>query len=109
MLITSTNGVNSYDSVSAHYDSSKAACNMLVRVAAEQLMINDKIWVNGLAPGWINTEMNATLPDDLRQSESAKIWMGRWAEPDEMATCAMQLLTMPYLIGQVVMVDGGYR
>jgi NAD(P)-dependent dehydrogenase (short-subunit alcohol dehydrogenase family) len=49
---------------------------MLVRVAAEQLMVNDKIWVNGSAPGWINPEMNATLPADLRECESAKIWMG---------------------------------
>jgi hypothetical protein len=26
-----------------------------------------------------------------------------------MARCALHLLTMPYLMGQVVMADGGYR
>lgn len=109
VVITSTNGVNSFDPISAHYDASKAAGNMLVRVAGEHLAKVDKICVNGLAPGWVNTDMNATLPQDLREKETPKIWLGRWAEPHEMAVCVMQMLTMPYLMGQVIMVDGGYR
>ncbi|NBT65245.1 MAG: SDR family oxidoreductase [Betaproteobacteria bacterium] len=108
LLVTSTNGINSQDPVSAHYDSSKAAANMLVRTAAEHLS-SMQICVNALAPGWINTELNATLPPDVREKESAKIWMRRWAEPEEMARCAAHLLTMPYLMGQVIMADGGYR
>lgn len=108
LLVTSTNGINSQDPVSAHYDSSKAAANMLVRTAAEHLS-ELKICVNALAPGWINTDLNATLPPDVREKESSKIWMRRWAEPEEMARCALHLLTMPYLMGQVVMADGGYR
>ncbi|HEX4917984.1 MAG TPA: SDR family oxidoreductase [Limnobacter sp.] len=108
VLVTSTNGINSWDPVSAHYDASKAANNLFVRVAAEKLS-EDQICINGLAPGWINTDLNATLPPDVREKESAKIWMKRWAEPDEMAQCALHMLTMPYLMGQVVMADGGYR
>ncbi len=108
LLITSTNGINSNDPVSAHYDSSKAAANMLVKNAAE-FLAPDGIVVNGLAPGWINTDLNATLPPDVREKESAKIWMRRWAEPDEMATVALHILTMPYFMGQVLMADGGYR
>lgn len=108
LLITSTNGINSNDPVSAHYDSSKAAANMLVKNAAE-FLAPDGIVVNGLAPGWINTDLNATLPPDVREKESAKIWMRRWAEPDEMASVALHILTMPYFMGQVLMADGGYR
>ena len=108
LLITSTNGINSQDPVSAHYDSSKAAANMLVRTAAEHLS-ELQVCVNALAPGWIDTDLNATLPPDVREKESAKIWMRRWARPEEMAACAAHLLTMPYLMGQVVMADGGYR
>jgi NAD(P)-dependent dehydrogenase (short-subunit alcohol dehydrogenase family) len=108
LLVTSTNGINSQDPVSAHYDSSKAAANMLVRTAAEHLS-EMQICVNALAPGWINTDLNATLPPDVREKESAKIWMRRWAEPEEMARCAAHLLAMPYLMGQVIMADGGYR
>lgn len=108
VLITSTNGVNSQDPVSAHYDSSKAAANMLVRTAAEHLS-EHRICVNALAPGWIDTDLNATLPPDVREKESAKIWMRRWARPEEMARCAAHILAMPYFMGQVLMADGGYR
>lgn len=108
VLITSTNGINSQDPVSAHYDSSKAAANMLVRTAAEHLS-EHQICVNALAPGWIDTDLNNTLPPDVREKETAKIWMRRWAKPAEMAQCAAHILTMPYFMGQVIMADGGYR
>ena len=108
VLITSTNGINSQDPVSAHYDSSKAAGNMLVRTAAEHLS-EHQICVNALAPGWIETALNNTLPPDVREKETAKIWMRRWAKPEEMAACAAHILTMPYYMGQVLMADGGYR
>lgn len=108
LLITSTNGINSQDPVSAHYDSSKAAGNMLVRTAAERLS-EHQICVNALAPGWIATALNDSLPPDVREKETAKIWMRRWARPEEMAACAAHILAMPYYMGQVLMADGGYR
>lgn len=108
VLVTSSNGVNAYDPVSAHYDSSKAGANLLVRNAAEMLA-RVQICVNALAPGWIETALNDSLPDEVRANESAKIWMGRWGTPLEMGQCVAHLLTMPYLVGQIVMPDGGYR
>jgi len=108
VLVTSSNGVNAYDPVSAHYDASKAGANLLMRNAAEKLA-SLRICVNALAPGWIQTALNDTLPDDVRASESAKIWMGRWGTPHEMGQCVAHLLTLPYLVGQVLMPDGGYR
>ena len=50
-------------------------------------------------------------PDSQLQAFSLTLFTlyERWAEPDEMAQCALHLLTMPYLMGQVVMADGGYR
>jgi NAD(P)-dependent dehydrogenase (short-subunit alcohol dehydrogenase family) len=108
VLVTSSNGVNAYDPVSAHYDSSKAGANLLMRNAAQKLA-GLGICVNALAPGWIQTALNDTLPEDVRASESAKIWMGRWGSPHEMGQCVAHLLTIPYLVGQVLMPDGGYR
>ncbi len=108
VLVTSSNGVNAYDPVSAHYDASKAGANLLMRNAAEKLAPL-RICVNALAPGWIETALNDTLPDQVRASESAKIWMGRWGTPHEMGQCVAHLLTLPYLVGQVLMPDGGYR
>jgi NAD(P)-dependent dehydrogenase (short-subunit alcohol dehydrogenase family) len=108
VLVTSSNGVNAYDPVSAHYDSSKAGANLLVRNAAE-LLARRQVCVNALAPGWIETALNDTLPADVRTQENAKIWMGRWGTPHEMGQCVAHLLTMPYLVGQILMPDGGYR
>jgi len=108
VLVTSSNGVNAYDPVSAHYDASKAGANLLMRNAAEKLA-GMQICVNALAPGWIETALNDTLPDGVRASENAKIWMGRWGTPREMGQCVAHLLTVPYLVGQVLMPDGGYR
>jgi len=108
VLVTSSNGVNSYDPVSAHYDASKAGANLLMRNAAQQLA-GLQICVNALAPGWIDTAMNDTLPDDVRAHETAKLWMGRWGTAREMGQCVAHLLTVPYLVGQILMPDGGYR
>ena len=110
VLITSTNGINSYSQISAHYDASKAAQAMYMKIAAE-LYAGDGIRINGLAPGWINTEMNKTLPPRERKRETARIKMGRWAEPGEIAALAVYLLSdaSSYICGQNVMADGAYR
>jgi NAD(P)-dependent dehydrogenase (short-subunit alcohol dehydrogenase family) len=108
VLVTSSNGVNAYDPVSAHYDASKAGANLLMRNAAQKLAPMG-ICVNALAPGWIQTALNDTLPDDVRAGENAKIWMKRWGTPQEMGQCVAHLLTVPYLVGQILMPDGGYR
>lgn len=110
VLITSTNGVNSYSQISAHYDASKAAQIMYMTIAAE-LYAPASIRINGVAPGWINTSMNKTLPDDEREKETSKIWNGRWAEPEEIASVVSFLCgsESSYIIGQNIMVDGGYR
>jgi NAD(P)-dependent dehydrogenase (short-subunit alcohol dehydrogenase family) len=108
VLVTSSNGVNAYDPVSAHYDASKAGANLLMRNAAEKLA-SMRICVNALAPGWVETAMNDTLTPEMRAAETGKIWMGRWGTAQEMGQCVAHLLTLPYLVGQVLMPDGGYR
>ncbi len=109
-LITSTNGINSQSSISAHYDSSKAAQGMMMRILAEEYAPAG-IRINGVAPGWINTKMNDTLPPDERAKEMAKIWSGRFADPAEVATFVAFVASTggSYIYGQNLMIDGGYR
>jgi NAD(P)-dependent dehydrogenase (short-subunit alcohol dehydrogenase family) len=109
VLVTSTNGVDSYGIFSAAYDASKAATNNMVRNFGEDFHKEDHIVVNGLAPGWIDTELNNTLPPEEREKEMAKIWCQRFADTEEMAINAAALLTLPYYSGRVHMADGGYR
>ncbi len=110
VLITSTNGINSWAAYSMHYDSSKAAMAMqILGFASEYAKYG--IRVNGIAPGWINTGMNDSLPNGEYESECAKIWLGRFAEPSEVATVVVFLAGSgaSYITGQNIMVDGGYR
>lgn len=110
VLITSTNGINSWATYSMHYDSSKAAMAMQVLGFASEYA-KYGIRVNGVAPGWINTGMNDSLPDGEYESECAKIWLGHFAEPAEVATVVIFLAGSgaSYITGQNIMVDGGYR
>lgn len=110
VLITSTNGINSYSQISAHYDASKAAQALMMRIVAEEFA-SSGVRINGVAPGWINTKMNLTLPEDERQRETVRIRMGRWAEPREIAAPVVFLLSedSSYICGQNIMVDGCYR
>lgn len=109
-LITSTNGINSQSSISTHYDASKAAQGHMMRVVAEHYAPAG-IRINGIAPGWINTSMNDTLPEDERAKEMSRIWSGRFAEPAEVAAFVAFIAGTggSYIYGQNLMIDGGYR
>lgn len=109
-LITSTNGINSQSSISAHYDASKSAQGHMMRILAEHYAPAG-IRINGIAPGWIETKMNDTLPEDERAKEMARIWSGRFADPTEVATFVAFIAGSggSYIYGQNLMIDGGYR
>lgn len=110
VLITSTNGINSQSQISTHYDSSKAAQGHMMKIFAEHYAPAG-IRINAVAPGWIETSMNDTLPADERAHEMSKIWAGRFAEPHEIAAFVAFVCGSggSYAYGQNFMVDGGYR
>lgn len=43
------------------------------------------------------------------KNEMAKIWIGRMADPAEVAKFVIAVASNTYLIGQNLMIDGGYR
>ena len=70
------------------------------------------IRVNAVAPGWVETELTTALrEDETRFREiSARIPVGRWAQPDDVAG-AVAFLCLPdseYVNGHVLPVDGGW-
>jgi gluconate 5-dehydrogenase len=93
------------------YAVSKGAVKMLTRALAVELAPHN-IQVNGIAPGFFNTEMNAALVADREFSA----WVvrrtpaGRWGDPAEIAGAAVFLASpaADYVTGHVLYVDGGF-
>lgn len=111
-VITSTNGINSQAEYSVHYDSSKAALAHMVRTLSEEYAREHGIRLNGIAPGWINTGMNDTLPPGEYEKELAKIWLGSAPIPPAEVGKLVAFIAGSggaYITGQNFIIDGGYR
>jgi 3-oxoacyl-[acyl-carrier protein] reductase len=90
--VCSTSGYNNFAPTSADYDSSKVGLISLTKNLAKELA--PTIRVNGVAPGWIDTDMNKELPQDLIDDEMKKVLMGRIAKPEEVVRQYFSLLPM---------------
>lgn len=68
------------------------------------------VLVNSIAPGWVNTDMNKDLPKELVLEESEKIYLKRFAEPEEIASLVAFLVSeeCSYINGEIIKIDGGY-
>ncbi|HET7033718.1 MAG TPA: glucose 1-dehydrogenase [Casimicrobiaceae bacterium] len=93
------------------YAVSKGAVRMLTRALAVELASHN-IQVNGIAPGFFKTEMNAALVADRDFSAwvGRRTPAGRWGEPPEIAGAAVFLASSAadYVTGHVLYVDGGF-
>ena len=67
------------------------------------------ITVNALAPGFIDTEMTASLAEKAKEYFLQQIPMGRIGKPEEVAEVAYWLCSdgASYITGQVIHVNGG--
>jgi NAD(P)-dependent dehydrogenase (short-subunit alcohol dehydrogenase family) len=90
------------------YEASKAAVHALTRACAIELAPRG-IRVNAVAPGWIETDMTADSPDDLRALWVSRIPFGRFGRPEEVAEAVLFLAGAEAsgVTGAVLVVDGG--
>ena len=92
----------------AVYSSSKAAVLGLTRSLAREYASRG-ITVNAVAPGFIETDMTAELPDAAKQGIVDQTPLGRIGRPEEVAAAVVFLASeeASYITGQVVRVNGG--
>lgn len=106
--VSSTNGTKAISPECLDYNISKVGLQSLTRDLAFQFKPN--IRVNAIAIGWANTDMNKDLPQDYIDDETEKIYLGRFAEPQEIAKTIYFLASedSSYINGEILTVDGGY-
>lgn len=106
--VSSTNAIDSFNPESMDYDASKAGVSIITKSLAKELA--PEVYVNAVAPGWVDTEMNKGLPKDYVEQETEKIYMKRFAQPKEIAKAILFLASddASYVTGSILKVDGGY-
>ena len=91
-----------------NYSSSKSGLIGLARSLTRELG-GRGITANVLAPGFIDTDMTASLSEELQADYKKRIPAGRFASPEEVAKVALFLASddAAYISGAVIPVDGG--
>jgi 3-oxoacyl-[acyl-carrier protein] reductase len=92
----------------ANYAASKAGLVGLARSITRELGTRN-ITANVVAPGFVETDMTAALPEDVKASYLKQIPAGRFAQPEEVAGVVTWLASdaAGYVSGAVIPVDGG--
>ncbi|MCL2029624.1 MAG: beta-ketoacyl-ACP reductase [Deltaproteobacteria bacterium] len=92
----------------ANYSASKAGLQGLTRTLALELAPRN-ITVNAVAPGWIETDMTAGLPEKVRSAFLERVPLGRPGTAEEVAGAVAFLASeeAAYITGQTLHINGG--
>lgn len=92
----------------ANYAASKAGLIGFTKACALEVASRG-IRVNAVAPGYIETEMTAKLPEKVKNELLARIAARRWGKPEDVAHLVAFLVSpdADYINGEVIRVDGG--
>jgi 3-oxoacyl-[acyl-carrier protein] reductase len=107
VFISSINGLRGSFG-QANYAAAKAGLLGLTRVLALELA-RDRVTVNVVAPGFIDTAMTSALPQAVRERAITRTPLGRSGSPEEVAGLVRYLCSdaAAFITGTVVPIDGG--
>lgn len=89
-----------------NYAASKAGVIGMTKSLAKELASRG-VTVNAVAPGFIDTDMTAALPEAVRTELTKTIPLGTIGSAQDVAQAVVFLIHAPYITGQVLSVDGG--
>lgn len=91
-----------------NYSAAKAGLIGMTKSAARELA-SRSITVNAVAPGFIETDMTAALPEETREAYARSIPLGRLGSAQDVADAVAFLASdrASYITGQVLAVNGG--
>lgn len=92
----------------ANYVAAKAGVIGLTKTSAKELAARN-IYVNAVAPGFIDTEMTEELPEDIKEQMLGQIPLAKLGNPEDVAKVVAFLASddASYMTGQTLHVDGG--
>ena len=92
----------------ANYVASKAGLIGLTKALAQEVG-SRSITVNAVAPGFIETDMTAKLPEEVKVKMMERIVLGRFGQPEDVAAAVKFLASedAAYITGQCIDVNGG--
>lgn len=93
----------------ANYASTKAGIIGFTKSVARELARNN-IRVNAIAPGFIETDMLGTVPEDIRNQIKGQIALGRFGTPEEIALAVLYLCSpaASWITGVTLRINGGH-
>ena len=103
--ISSNTALDAYYPYGMDYDASKAGVISLTHNFA--VLYAPYVRVNALAPGWVETDMNKELDEEVIKQECEHILLKRFAKPEEIAKEVIHVAESSYINNSVIRVDGG--
>jgi 3-oxoacyl-[acyl-carrier protein] reductase len=105
--IASIVGING-NAGQANYAASKGGLIAFTKSVAKELA-GRGVAANVIAPGFIETDMTASLDAKVKEEMLKTIRLGRFGKPDEIAATAVFLASdkAAYITAQVLVIDGG--
>ena len=94
----------------ANYSASKAGIIGMTKSAAKELASRG-VTYNAIAPGFIETDMTAVLPEEAKKAMCDQIPAKRTGKPEDVANLALFLASdmAAYITGEVIRCDGGMQ